>query len=228
MTPEPELMVTVGPACWDSPQLYALLTRGVRTFRFPFAKEDPNTHRANHRRLVEIAHELGVTVAAIADLPGGKPRLTNWTPLSVEPDELVQIRYAAAGAEAALQVEPELDVSSLAGGSDVWIGDGETSFHVVRVEDGVAEGRFSHAGMIGPRRAFLPQRADVRFQTWTENDRRLAKEARAIGFDGVALSFVAHPDDVHHARRWLRDELGWRPGLVAKVRPLRGLTRSRK
>src|SRR5512147_3103688 len=112
-------MVTPGPASWTERVLVTFLDLGVRSFRFPFAKEAPSTQLEWGRVVRALAAARGLDVVLVADLPGGKPRLSNETAIRVETDERfsIQTHLHSARTDCDLRLSPFLDPSDCAAGT---------------------------------------------------------------------------------------------------------------
>jgi pyruvate kinase len=213
-----DIVTTIGPASWDRTIVGVFLQHGVRCIRFPFSKLRPDVHVANCAMVRDVARGLGLPVLAMADLPGGKPRLNSAGPLSVEPARAYWIARQQAGAAGSdFWLEPELLGYRIKAGDAFVIGDGENRFVVSDVAEDHVLGRFTRAGVIEWQRAFMPEGTPLKIPSLTDRDRAFAREAHAARFDWLALSYVDSSDDVAAARAWLHDELGWQPYIVAKL-----------
>ncbi|MBY8878986.1 pyruvate kinase [Actinacidiphila acidipaludis] len=223
-----DVITTIGPASWDRDVLSALVREGVHTVRFPLSKETPEVHLDNARRLAEIAADCGRTVRTMADVPGGKPRLSNEQPLDVTAGTPFAIGLGGRAPDTDLWLDPPLlaRAAELAG-TDVLVGDGEQSFHVERHEGDVVHGHFTESARVERRRAFTLPGTAGEVECFTAADRKLCASIRD-SFDLVALSFVRTADDVDRARRWMAGELGWRPGVVAKIETWNGAVNARE
>jgi pyruvate kinase len=161
----------------------------------------------------------------MADMPGGKPRLSNADPLPVSIGRTYSIGLAGenCGQATDLALDPALSEEVVREAELFTIGDGENQFEVKKVENGIVWGHFTHVGTLERQRAFLPVGIDCRIEVLTEKDRASLRVAQRGGFDLVALSFVESARDIAQAREWLRSELSWTPGIVAKIETRRGV-----
>ena len=220
------IVVTIGPASWGPEVVSGLLECGVHRFRFPMSKELPEVHLENIRRLRGIAASCGREVEVIADLPGGKPRLSN-----TEPIELQEREYAitaASQAEGKLFLDPSLDLDALRPGARITIGDGENTFVVSSNQAHTLTGHFVRGGVLERRRAFLPTGLGSGIGCLTENDERLVRVARLARAETLAFSFIASGEDVERVRGCVPIADGWAPRIVAKIETLDGVTRARE
>jgi len=220
-----DVIVTVGPACWSEEVLDALLREGVRDFRFPFSKEDPQTHLRHADRVRGRAKAAGVEVRLLADLPGSKPRLSNREPMRVEEGRAVTIAVVSGIDGCDLHLDPPFSgMPDVEGGHEALLGDGDAVFHVDSAVDGVLTGRFGFTGELERRLGFAIPGVDCRVECFTEDDRNYCRAVAASSvFDTVALSFVRDEADVELSRAWLADELGWRPSIIAKIESPQGV-----
>lgn len=219
-----DIVTTIGPASESPDVIGRFLKCGVKCIRFPFSKATPAIHGERCARVKRVATELGLSVEAMVDLPGGKPRLSNAEPLLLEPKRKYMIDVGGAvGQEAELSVNPALSGAVLSRARVFGIGDGENHFYVESVRNGVATGTFAESGTLERQRAFVPLNEDLRFDVLTDVDRVSLRRARQASFDSVALSFVESASDIDGAREWLEAELSWKPQIVAKVETRRGV-----
>lgn len=217
-----EFMITIGPNSWAPSELRKLLRHRVRFVRFPFAKEDHRTHAENAARVRSVAAELGVKAALVADLPGGKPRLSNEEPREVESHEALRVALRPTLREIDLSVDPPLDYSAKAG--DIFaVGDGELEFVVNRVDGEIVHGKFLRGGTLERRRAFIPRGVNYDFDSFTDADKLHATAARNAGFDAIAISFVTGKASIANVKDWLRTALDWSPLIIAKIETTKGV-----
>lgn len=221
-----DIITTIGPSSWTEDVIRAQLLEGVTCIRFPLAKETPELHLQRAGLIRQIASELSVSVELMADLPGGKPRLTNAVPVTVLANRQYKISLIQDAYDYDFSVEPVPDVIPQEG--DVFIiGDGENRFEVQHANEKTLVGTFSVSGSLDQRRAFIPFQSSCTIKSFTERDRELAKKI-APHFDSLAFSFVDSSATVVSIRDWLEHELGWAPKLIAKIETVRGTLESAK
>jgi len=221
-----DTITTIGPKSWGEDVVKAHIKMGVKCIRFPFAKEPPHEQVTRCEMVREIADGLGKPILTMADLPGGKPRLSNTQPVSISADRLYRIALSPTKkAKTDFYIDPGLPHDTVVGGDVITIGDGENLFRVESSNDIVVLGYFEHSGELERKRAFLPNGKALSIDSFTPTDREMARIASSGKFDWLALSFVDSPQDVRDVRQWLRKELRWNPKIVAKIESLRGTLR---
>lgn len=221
-----DIVTTVGPASWSNEMLKSFIQLGVHLFRFPFAQETPADHILRCNLVKTIANDLGKHVEAMADLPGGKPRLNNPKSRFVTSDRAYSIAVtnnSEAGADFGLF--PTLNLRTLQVPCRVTIGDGENLFDVEEISGSIIIGRFLKASELGPNRAFMPNSGSIEIASFTDQDMAFATLVKKGGFDWIALSFVDSSEDITGTRRWLEVNLGWSPRIIAKVETRNGVER---
>lgn len=219
-----DLISTIGPASWSDNELKSMLNEGVSCFRFPFSKENPETHLNNGRRVRKLASDLGLEIGVMADLPGAKPRLSNEHPIEVNAERTYRISLTSGAAGADLHLTPPLAVAPRAVTEvEALLGDGDLSFHIESLHDSTAIGRFTLSGTLERRQAFTIPGVSYRVRSFTEQDQAYCETIANDAFDCVALSFVQDRADVDRARAWLSDKVGWRPRLIAKIESVDGV-----
>lgn len=222
-----DIITTIGPTSWSEDVIKAHISLGVMCIRFPFAKETPEEHVERCKIVKRIAAELGTVIFTMADLPGGKPRLNNPSPLEISAHRQYRIALSTQKAEGTdFHLEPSLIEDVVRGATHATIGDGENRFLIEAVEDEIVTGHFEVSGELERKRAFFPSGEALIIQSLTEKDRKLAQIASQGEFDWVAISFVDDATDVVSTREWLRTELHWEPKVVAKIETLGGTLRA--
>jgi len=219
-----DIIATVGPSCWSDEILQSLIDNGVRCFRFPFSKETPEIHNGNCRRIRLLARDSQAAVLTMADLPGGKPRLSNNLPIKVFAGEMRDIGLTRDGSGGQLHLDPALtgQLPDLAG-VDTLIGDGESIFHISSVNSGTATGYFTATRDLERRRAFTIPSANYAIECFTNRDKDFCNQISHDAFDSVALSFTQVGQDIENARQWMAGELGWTPRITAKIESAEGV-----
>jgi pyruvate kinase len=222
-----DIITTIGPSSWTEEIIKAHLRLGVICIRFPFAKETPEEHVERCKMVKRIATELGRDIFTMADLPGGKPRLSNLLPLEISSQKEYRIALSEKrGKNVDFYLDPSLTEDAVRAKEHVTIGDGENCFFIEAVENGIVTGRFEISGELERKRAFFPSGETLNIESVTEKDRKLARVASTGDFDWVAISFVDAAIDVINARKWLKTELLWEPKVVAKIETLGGTLRA--
>ncbi len=208
---------TVGPASWRA-EVQERMLEYVSFVRFPFAKETPQAHIERAERLRDLAARQGRRVELIADLPGGKPRLSNESPLLVDVARQWRILLWGHSVPSDLQLHPQLPArATIQVPVEAAVGDGELAFQVSEVRDGLAVGTWSQAAALERRLALTIPGLIPRSTADTPQDWDTMELLRDSPFDWLALSFVQSGVDVHRVRNRLLQKYNWAPRLMAKV-----------
>jgi len=203
-----KIVATLGPATDAPGVLEKLIHAGVNVVRMNFshgAAED---------------HELR-TVAILGDLQGPKIRIARFAkgPITLCMGDSF-VLDASIASEAGNQQQVGLDYQSLPAevkqGDWLLLDDGRVALEVQAINGSRIETKVVIAGKLSNNKGINLQGGGLSAAALTEKDLKDIKLAAKIGVDYLAVSFVRSADDLHLARKLLR-EAGGDAGLVAKV-----------
>jgi pyruvate kinase len=222
----PEVMATVGPTLEKPADLRRAIEAGARWFRLPCGYRQ-RPHLENARDVREAAHQAGIPVQLLLDLPSSRPRTASMPELRLAVDDRVLFWDPEASSSPPVQdgaVAVPLPglaelCTKLKAKHRLWFCDGRLSFTgeelnehwvLTRLERGTIPLKSSNS-------IFLPDSASP-FSTVTPQDCALLKSLAAANLspDWIALSLISSPEDVRSARRELRDYLPGDVKLMAK------------
>jgi pyruvate kinase len=212
-----KIVATMGPACDDRDSVVALLQAGVDVVRLNLSHGSPEEHLQRLALVREVAGELRLPVAVLADLPGPKVRSGSFAPGGVLLDAGATIELVAddgpSSAERITVDYPWL-ADDVQPGDRVVIGDGAITLMVTeRTSFGLRAVVHSGGPIQGRPGVNIP--ADrLRLSTPTPQDLHLAVVMAEAGVDFLAVSFVRGPSDINEVREVVS---AWGTRLVAKI-----------
>jgi pyruvate kinase len=222
-----DLWITLGPASLGIQQ--DIFRLGVRGVRLTFSFGTPELQRERALSLRDAASQLGVPCTIIADLPGEKIRLGQFSgtdSFAVVPHQEFALADSPEGdptATGVLPVPHREFLDSLQVGDHLVIGDGSAELIVESVSGSDVHARATGAGVINQTRGLVLRDGAFTPKCLTDADKSYLEYAATAGaFDMVALSFVNSAQDVSDARRIL-SECGSELPIVAKIETRSGV-----
>ncbi len=216
-----KILATLGPATDDPKVLDALISAGVDVVRANLSHGTPDEHRTRAEAVRDRARASGRQIGLLVDLQGPKIRIGRFKqgPISlVEGDKF--ILDADCGLDRGDQERvgltfPKL-VEDVSRGDTLLLDDGAIVLWVEDASSSRVYCRVVIGGKLSDGKGINRQGGGLSAPALTEKDRTDIRFAAEIDADYVAVSFVRSAEDVHTARRLLRDA-GGHGGIVAKV-----------
>ena len=216
-----KIVATLGPATDAPGVLEALLEVGVDVVRLNLSHGTHDDHRQRAAAVRSVSAAVGREVGLLADLQGPKIRIERFADGPVElkegSDFVLQCREDAPSGTAghvgcSYQGLPR-DVSP---GDVLLLDDGLVALEVMSVEGQDIHTTVKVAGRLSDRKGLNRQGGGLSVDALSDKDKADIKLAAEIGADFLAVSFVRTAEDMHQARRLLR-EAGGEASLVAKI-----------
>ncbi|MEO7051160.1 MAG: pyruvate kinase [Rhodanobacter sp.] len=216
-----KIVATLGPAT-DAPGMLAkLIAEGVDVVRLNLSHGEPDDHRARARAVRAAADAAGREVGVLADLQGPKIRIETF---ANGPVELLE------GAPFVLDCRADVppgDVTRVGvsyhelpgdvhAGDVLMLDDGLIALTVRDVVGSEVRCEVLVGGRLSNRKGLNRQGGGLSVSALSDKDKADIKLAAEIGADFLAVSFVRTAEDMHLARRLLK-EAGGSAALVAKI-----------
>jgi pyruvate kinase len=216
-----KIVATLGPATDAPGMLERILEEGVDVVRLNLSHGHPDDHRARAAAVRAAAEKVGREVGILADLQGPKIRIERFAggPVDLmEGDSFVlDCRPdAPAGNAGRVGVSYYGLPADVVAGDVLLLDDGLVALNVIEVVPPEVRCRVSIGGRLSDRKGLNRQGGGLSVAALSDKDRADIRLAAEIGADFLAVSFVRCADDLHEARRLLR-EAGGEAGLVAKI-----------
>jgi pyruvate kinase len=209
-----KIVATVGPATASREGIRGICAAGANVIRINFAHGSAEGHKQVVAWVREVAHELDVPIAVLADLAGPKIRIGSLA----EPVPLIEGQEVVL-APLELAVAPEIPTTYPALADDVGTGnrivldDGRIELRVLDTAPPRVRAIVERGGLLLPNKGMNLPGIRVSAPALTAKDRRDILTAIEAGVDFVGLSFVQSPDDVDELRQLLPDGIL----IVAKI-----------
>jgi pyruvate kinase len=216
-----KIVATLGPATDVPGMLERIIVEGVNVVRLNLSHGQPDDHRARAAAVREVAAALGCEVGILADLQGPKIRVETFA------DGPVQLVQGAAFVLDCREGVPPGDASRVGvsyhglpqdvhGGDVLLLDDGLIALTVLEVAGSEVRCEVLIGGKLSNRKGLNRQGGGLSVTALSDKDKSDIKLAAEIGADFLAVSFVRSAEDMHQARRLLK-EAGGSAALVAKI-----------
>ena len=220
-TTRTKIVATLGPATDVPGMLARLIAEGVDVVRLNLSHGEPDDHRARAHAVRAAAEAAGREVGVLADLQGPKIRIETFA------DGPVQLEEGAAFVLDCRPGVPPGDASRVGvsyhelpgdvqAGDVLLLDDGLVALTVREVVGSEVRCTVLVGGKLSNRKGLNRQGGGLSVTALSDKDKADIKLAAEIGADFLAVSFVRSADDMHQARRLLK-EAGGRAALVAKI-----------
>ena len=216
-----KIVATLGPAT-DSPEsLAAIIAAGVDVTRLNFSHGSAEEHIGRARRVREAAAAQGRFVALLADLQGPKLRIARFSEnkVTLKAGQTFILDAAMdkeAGTEEKVGIDYEQLIEDVEPGDILVLDDGRIEMEVQSVSDHSITSTVLIGGPLSNNKGLNKRGGGLSAEALTEKDKQDIVTAAKLGADYVAVSFVRTAEDMHIARRLLK-EAGSDAGLVAKI-----------
>jgi pyruvate kinase len=216
-----KILATLGPATDQPGVLEGLFHAGVDVVRLNFSHGSAQDHINRANAVRELSQRTGRLVGILADLQGPKIRIARFKNGSVFLNEgqnfALDINLDEnEGDHAQVGITYEPLAREVKPGSRLLLDDGRIVLDVVNVENMRVNCTVVVGGVLSNNKGINLQGGGLSAAALTDKDKEDIKTIAEIGADYVAISFPRSADDLHEARRLLR-EAGSEAGIVAKV-----------
>jgi len=214
-----KLVCTIGPAS-DSPQMIEKMIRaGMNVARLNFSHGDFESHGKVIKIIREASSRTGIRVAIMADLPGPKMRIGDFSkdPVMLEKNALFTLTTDdITGDKNRVSVSMKQLPSVVKQGDILFLSDGLIQLSVVETGGSDIHCRVVAGGDLRSRKGVNIPGIDLGTSAFTERDRECLRYALKQGVDGVSQSFVTNTQDVLDVRK-AAEKLGYHPFIIAKI-----------
>jgi pyruvate kinase len=216
-----KIIATLGPATDPENVLAGVIEAGADVLRINMSHGSPEDQLARARQVRETASRLNREVAILADLQGPKIRVEEFVNGSVtlDPGDSFTLDSGAdpaPGNGSGVGVTYKGLAGDVSPGDVLMLDDGLISMMVMKVEGDRIHCEVLAGGVLGSRKGLNIQGGGLSIPGIAEHDLADIPRAVEMGADYLAVSFASNANDMHQARRLLR-EAGSSAGLVAKI-----------
>ncbi len=216
-----KIVATLGPATDDPKVLDKLIEAGVDVVRLNFSHGTAQDHITRAENVRNRARAFGRQVGVLADLQGPKIRIDRFKDGAVELEEgATFVLDANWPADAGTKERVGLTYKDLP--KDVkradllLLDDGRIELWVDEVKGDEIYCKVKVGGKLSNNKGINRQGGGLSAPALTDKDKEDIKTAAELEADYLAVSFPRCADDMHEARRLLR-EAGGQGGLMAKI-----------
>ncbi len=216
-----KILATLGPSTDKEGVLEALFKAGVDVVRLNFSHGSAEDHIARANRVREIGKRMNWRVGILADLQGPKIRIARFKNKKVFLNEgqgfALDLHLGTDdGDEQQVGFIYEPLAEEVETGSRLLLDDGRIVLDVLNVENGRINCTVIVGGDLSNNKGINLLGGGLSAAALTEKDKEDIKTIGQIDCDFVAVSFPRCAEDLHEARRLLK-EVGCLAGIVAKI-----------
>jgi pyruvate kinase len=211
-----KVVATVGPATASREKVEALCRAGANVIRLNFAHGSHDDHRQVVSWVRDVADELRLPVAILADLAGPKIRIGQLEePLLLESGQSVTLapEHEMEAGDDAIPTTYGALASDVRAGDTILLDDGKLELRVVSAAPPRVTAEVVRGGTLLSNKGMNLPGVRVSARALTEKDREDIALAVELDVDYVGLSFVQRPSDIHTLRDLLPDGVL----IVAKI-----------
>ncbi|QHS10935.1 pyruvate kinase [Sinimarinibacterium sp. NLF-5-8] len=216
-----KILATLGPATDDADTLKRMISAGLDAVRLNFSHGSADDHRQRARRVRQVAQELGVDVAILADLQGPKIRIESFANEAVTLTDGARFVLDTAHPPHAGTAEivgcayAELP-QDVRAGDRLLLNDGAIRLRVDEVRGTQVICTVRVGGVLSNRKGINKQGGGLSADALTDKDRADILTAAELDVDFIAVSFPRSAADMQQARALVR-AAGSDAALVAKI-----------
>lgn len=216
-----KIIATIGPAT-DTPEvLDRLIAAGTDVIRINFSHGDWVDQKQRINLIRELSAKHGRYVAILGDLQGPKIRIRRFADSQVELKEgQTFVLDSALGRDEGTAEQVGVAYVGLVDDVDVGdtllLDDGHLNMLVESTEGTRIVCSVVVGGILGNNKGINRHGGGLSAPALTDKDREDILHAAEVDVDWLAVSFVRNADDMHEARKLLRDA-GGKGYLVAKI-----------
>jgi pyruvate kinase len=214
-----KLVCTIGPAS-DSPQIIErMISAGMNIARLNFSHGDFEYHGRVIKNIQEASKRVGKRIAIMADLPGPKMRIGNFSddPITLKKDALFTLSVEdIVGNENRVSISMKQLPNALQKDNILFLNDGLIQLIVEKIQGTEIQCRVLMGGELRSKKGLNVPGIDLGTSAFTSRDRECMQFALEQGVDAVSQSFVTDAQDIKDVRN-AAQEMGYDPFIIAKI-----------
>lgn len=222
-----KIVATLGPASQDAKVLDKMMEAGIDVVRLNFSHGKAQSHIDRAELVRSLARARGRAVGVLVDLQGPKIRIGRFNGGSVTLQNgdrfVLDADNCADGDQYCVGLDYKELPSDVDRGATLLLDDGRIELWVEEVTGSQVICTVVRGGVLSDSKGINRQGGGLSADALTDKDRKDIKAAAEMKADYVAVSFVRTAEDVHVARRLLR-EAGGRGCIVAKIERAEAVT----
>ena len=216
-----KIVCTLGPATDSVADLGKLIKAGMDVARLNFSHGDHVAQKRRAANLREASNQASRNIGLMGDLQGPKIRVQRFRDGSVLLQEgrsffLDSNLAMDDGSEAGVGVAYPSLADDVGPGDTLLLNDGQITLTVDSIEGRRVNTTVRIGGILSDHKGINRQGGGLSAPALTDKDKADIKLAAELNVDFLAVSFVRNADDIHEARRLLRDA-GGHGLIIAKI-----------
>lgn len=214
-----KLICTIGPASSSPQMIEKMIEAGMNIARLNFSHGDFESHGEVIKNIRAASKRIGRRVAIMADLPGPKMRIGNFStdPILLEKSSRFTLTTNdILGNECCVSVSMKQLPGALTKGDILFLNDGLIQLSVEEIEDVEIHCRVLMGGELWSGKGVNFPGIDLGTSAFTSRDRECMQYALEQGVDAISQSFVTNAQDVKDVRNAARG-MGYDPFIIAKI-----------
>ncbi|CAB9506413.1 Pyruvate kinase [Seminavis robusta] len=227
-----KIFCTIGPACWEVPQLESMIDAGMDIARFNFSHGDHKGHFGVLERVRHAAELKERNIAILLDTKGPEIRsgffANDAKKIDLVKGETIVLTsdYSFKGDKTKLGCSYDKLAESVTVGQSILVADGSLVLTVQSIDTAAKEVacRIENNASIGERKNMNLPGVVVDLPTFTEKDvDDIVNFGIKHNVDYIAASFVRKGSDVLNLRKLLKDNGGEHIQIICKIENQEGL-----
>jgi pyruvate kinase len=222
-----KIVCTIGPASESSDVMEEMIQAGMNIARLNFSHGDFTSHGKTIKNLRAASRSTGERLAIMADLPGPKMRIGQFSrdPIELKIDDPFTLTTDnIVGDPSRVSVSFSRLPQAVKPGDRLYLNDGLIQLEAVKVGGTDVRCRVLVGGELRSKKGLNLPGIDLGIRAFTEQDHRWLTFAKEQGLDAVSQSFVEDAADIAAVRKAAAD-LNYHPFLIAKIERSRALDR---
>ncbi|BBP02432.1 pyruvate kinase [Sulfuriferula nivalis] len=214
-----KIVATLGPSSNDAKVLDAMMEAGLDVVRLNFSHGTAQDHIDRAELVRSLARARGRAVGVLADLQGPKIRVGKFenTKITLETgDKFILDANCTLGNQERVGLDYKDLPKDLERGATLLLDDGRIEMWVEEVKGAEIICKVIQGGVLSNNKGINRKGGGLSAAALTEKDIEDLKTAAALQADYIAISFPRSAEDMHLARRLLK-EAGGHGMLVAKI-----------
>ncbi len=224
-TNKTKIVCTIGPASESKEIMEQMIRAGMNIARLNFSHGDFKSHEKTIQNLRAASQSMGQRLAIMADLPGPKMRIGQFSREPIElkiGDPFTLTTDSIIGDPSRVSVSFSRLPQAVKAGDRLYLNDGLIQLEVTEVVGADVRCRVLVGGELRSKKGLNLPDIDLGIGAFTEQDQRWLVFAKEQSLDAVSQSFVEGAADIAAVRKAAAN-LDFHPFIIAKIERSRAL-----
>ena len=218
-SPKTKLVCTIGPASDSEQMLENMINAGMNIARLNFSHGNFEYHGKVIKNIRAVSKRIGKRIAIMADLPGPKMRVGEFSDDSVTLKKDAKFTLSVEdiiGNEDRVSISMKQLPGALHKDDILFLNDGLIQLVVEGIQGTEIQCRVLMGGELRSKKGLNVPGINLGTSAFTSRDRECMQFALEQGVDAVSQSFVSDAQDIKDVRG-AAQELGYDPFIIAKI-----------